>query len=59
MADRRAGRIRVAVSRNRARTITLVGPVARGNDTDTCDYDFVAAFLPEATLFDIAGDGDH
>ena len=47
--------IRAAAVRNRARSIALVGSVARGDDTDASDYDFLTDFLPEATLFDIAG----
>ena len=43
--------IRAATARNRACSIALVGSVARGDDTDASDYDF----LPEATLFDVAG----
>ena len=47
--------IRAAAARNRAYSIALVGSVARGDDADESDYDFLADFLPEATLFDIAG----
>ena len=47
--------IRSAASRYNARSIALVGSVARGEDTDSSDYDFLADFAPDATLFDIAG----
>ena len=47
--------IRAAAARNRASSIALVGSVARGDDTDGSDYDFLTDFLPTATLFDIAG----
>ena len=47
--------IRSAASRHRASSIALVGSVARGDDTDASDYDFLTDFLPGATLFDMAG----
>lgn len=50
----RAG-IRAAALRSRARSIALVGSVARGDDTERSDYDFLVEFEDEADLFDIAG----
>ena len=47
--------IRAAASRHNARSIALVGSVARGEDDESSDYDFLAEFLPGTTLFDIAG----
>ncbi len=47
--------IRRAALRNNARSIALVGSVARGEDTDASDYDFLVDFLPGTSLFDIAG----
>lgn len=47
--------ILAAASRNRAESIALVGSVARGDDNDDSDYDFLVDFLPGVTLFDIAG----
>lgn len=47
--------IRAAASRHNASSIALVGSVARGDDADSSDYDFLAEFLPGTTLFDIAG----
>ena len=47
--------IRSAASRHHASSIALVGSVARGEDTDASDYDFLTDFLPGATLFDMAG----
>ena len=47
--------IRAAAHRSRARSIALVGSVARGDDTDQSDYDFLVDFEDEADLFDIAG----
>ncbi|MYG19377.1 MAG: nucleotidyltransferase, partial [Gemmatimonadales bacterium] len=35
-------------------SVALIGSVARGDDTDTSDYDFVVEFLPGASLFDHA-----
>ena len=47
--------IRAAAQRSKARSIALVGSVARGDDTDQSDYDFLVDFEDEADLFDIAG----
>ena len=47
--------IRAAAERNKARAIALVGSVARGDDDDDSDYDFLVDFLPGSTLFDVAG----
>lgn len=47
--------IRAAARRGRARSIALVGSVARGDDTDSSDYDFLVDFEDEADLFDVAG----
>lgn len=46
--------IRDAALRHNARSIALVGSVARGDDTNNSDCDFVAEFLPGASLFDHA-----
>ena len=35
--------------------MALVGSVARGDDTDSSDYDFLVDFEDEADLFDVAG----
>ena len=47
--------IRAAAGRNRARSIALVGSVARVDDTDGSDYDFLVDFEDGADLFDVAG----
>ena len=47
--------IRAAAERNRARSIALVGSMAREDDEAESDYDFLADFRPGVTLFDIAG----
>ncbi len=52
---RHTAAIRAATSRNRARSIALVGSVARGDDTDGSDYDFLVDFEDDADLFDVAG----
>ena len=46
--------IRSAAIRHNASSIALVGSVARGDDDESSDYDFLAEFLPGTTLFDIA-----
>ena len=47
--------IRSAAARHNAGSIALVGSVARGDDTESSDYDFVAEFGPGTTLFDVTG----
>ena len=47
--------IRAAAQRRNAHPIALVGSVARGEDTDDSDYDFLAIFAPGASLLDQAG----
>ena len=47
--------IRAAARRSRARSIALVGSVARGDDTDRSDFDFLVDFEDDADLFDVAG----
>ena len=44
--------IRQAAARRKADSIALVGSVARGDDSD---YDFLARFTEDASLFDLAG----
>ena len=51
----RKAAIRAAARRSRARSIALVGSVARGDDTDRSDFDFLVDFEDEADLFDVAG----
>ena len=47
--------ILAAAAANKAEAISLVGSVARGEDTNDSDYDFLACFADGATLFDVAG----
>ena len=47
--------IRRAAARRKADSIALVGSVARGDDGDGSDYDFLARFAEGASLFDLAG----
>ena len=47
--------IRQAAARRKADSIALVGSVARGDDSDDSDYDFLARFAEGASLFDLAG----
>ena len=55
MVLKNKGAIRTAARRSRARSIALVGSVARGDDTDNSDYDFLVDFEDGADLFDVAG----
>lgn len=41
--------------RYHAVNIRIFGSVARGDDTDSSDIDFLVSFLPGASLFDQAG----
>ena len=45
--------ILAAAAANKAGEISLVGSVARGEDTPDSDYDFLARFAPGASLFDL------
>ena len=47
--------IRRAAANNKADSIALIGSVARGDDTEESDYDFVVRFAQGASLFDQAG----
>lgn len=47
--------IRSAASRHKAEAISLIGSVARGDDTADSDFDFLADFAPGASLLDQAG----
>lgn len=53
--DKHRYAIRSEALRHNARSIALVGSVARRDDTDASDYDFLVDFLPGTTLFDMAG----
>ena len=46
--------IRAVAARNAGEAIALVGSVARGEDTDSSDVDFVVWFRPGASLLDHA-----
>lgn len=39
--------------RHKARSIAVFGSVARGDDTDTSDIDFLVDFEPGSSLFDL------
>ena len=54
MVLKNKGAIRTAARRSRARSIALVGSVARGDDTNSSDYNFLVEFEDEADLFDVA-----
>ena len=47
--------IRQVAARHKADSIALVGSVARSDDGDDSDYDFLARFAEGASLFDLAG----
>ncbi len=47
--------IHAAAKRCRARSIALVGSMARGDGSEASDYDFLVDFDDDADLFDIAG----
>ena len=45
--------IRQAAARHKGEAISLVGSVARGDDHDDSDYDFLVTFAKGASLFDL------
>ena len=47
--------IREIAARNKAHSIALIGSVARGDDTDASDCDFLATFESGSSLLDQAG----
>ncbi len=47
--------IRDIAARNKAHSIALIGSVARGEDTDASDCDFLATFEDGSSLLDQAG----
>ena len=47
--------IRQFAARRKVDSIAIVGSVARGEDGDDSDYDFLARFTEGASLFDLAG----
>ena len=55
VVGRHRAAVRDAAARNKAHAIALVGSVARGDDNDGSDYDFLVDFDQGVTLFDIGG----
>ena len=47
-----AGEIRLIAARHKATSVAVFGSVARGEDTENSDYDFLVDFTAGATLFD-------
>lgn len=47
--------ITALAAKRKAESIALIGSVARGDDTEDSDYDFLVAFVKGASLFDLAG----
>ena len=47
------GAILAAVSRRRGRSIAVFGSVARGEETDASDIDFLVEFEPNSSLLDL------
>lgn len=45
--------VRQAAEANKAETISLFGSVARGEDTETSDIDFLVRFRKDASTFDL------
>jgi predicted nucleotidyltransferase len=45
--------IHAAATRNRARSIAVFGSVARGEDTESSDIDFLVQFTSGASLMDL------
>jgi len=47
--------IKDAAARRKAKSIALIGSVARGDDADDSDYDFLVSFEKDADIFDVCG----
>jgi len=47
--------IKDAAARRKAKSIALIGSVARGDDADDSDCDFLVDFESEASIFDVCG----
>ena len=52
VAEKR-GEILAATHRNRGRSISLFGSVARGEESPSSDLDFLVSFEPGSSLFDL------
>jgi predicted nucleotidyltransferase len=46
--------IRAVVARHKGRAVALFGSVARGEETQASDVDFLVEFEPGSSLFDLA-----
>lgn len=46
--------IKSLAARNKAERVSLFGSVARGDDTEDSDYDFLVKFRPGASLLDLS-----
>ncbi|MCY4456545.1 MAG: nucleotidyltransferase domain-containing protein [Acidimicrobiaceae bacterium] len=47
--------IKTLAATRKAASIALIGSVARGDDDEDSDYDFLVGFVDGASLFDLAG----
>ena len=53
LVDSHRDEIAAAVQRHHGRSIAIFGSVARGEDTDESDIDFLVDFKPGSSLFDL------
>ena len=53
MVEARSGEINEVARRYRARSVSLFGSCARGDDHDESDLDFLVEFEPGSSLFDL------
>ncbi len=53
LVERNRESIGTAVRRHRGRTVALFGSVARGDERDGSDIDFLVEFEPGSSLFDL------
>ena len=51
--------ILAAARRHRGRSVSVFGSVARGNENESSDIDFLVEFEPGSTLFDLLHLGDE
>ncbi|HWJ97414.1 MAG TPA: nucleotidyltransferase family protein [Acidimicrobiales bacterium] len=53
LVESKRDEIRAAVQRHRGRSVAVFGSVARGDETESSDIDFLVEFEPGSSLFDL------
>ncbi len=53
LVERNRAQIDAAVHRHRGQSVAIFGSVARGDEHDNSDVDFLVEFEPDSSLFDL------